>query len=176
MSVLLLGLDEVRGPALIRRLIDEGDVVGVVEEDRERGEKWRQQGAHVASGSSSDPDLIERAAQHARSIILFAQDAVAETSVAAVLEAGRLAPETPRIIVFGVPSDPVLEMLRDSAFDYVVLRTGRGGRRLLRKQPLVAPDDLADAVNAADDLGGNPRLDVDLTDPAGWSALGLAPR
>ena len=177
MSVLLIGLDEDSGPALIRRLLDEGDIVGVVEEDRSRAELWRKGGAHVATGSSSDPDLIERAAQHARSIVVFVHEpTVAETRVAAVLEAGRLAPETPRIIVVGTPPDQVAEMLRGSAFDYVVLQMGRGRRRFLRKGPRVAAEDLAAAVSAADDLAGTPRLDVDLTSAAAWTELGLPAR
>lgn len=175
MSVLLLGLDEQRGPAFIRRLLDEGDVVGVVEEDPARAAQWKRAGAHVASGSPADADLIERAAQHARSIVVsLSERGASEAVVAAVLEAGRLAPEAPRIIVAGSPSSEIEEMLRGSAFDYVILRLP--ARRVLRRVPVLPPEDLAEAINAADDLAGSPRLDLDLTSEPGWERLGLAAR
>ena len=177
MNILLLGLDEVIGPLVVRRLVSEGDVVGVVEQDPLAADRWRAEGAHVAAGSPADADLVERAAQHARSIALWTQGVDGSRAVLdAVLEAGRFARETPRVILVGAPSQGVAEMLTESAFDYVVLRTGASRRRLLRRLSAVAPGDVAEAVSAADDLAGSPRLDVDLTVGEGWERLGLAPR
>lgn len=177
-SVLLIGLDEDRGPALIRRLRDEGDVVGVIEESLPAGDVWRAAGAHVAMGSPRDADLVERASQHARSVVVLEEGSEPSQAILdAVLEAGRVtAPEPPRIIYVSISRrQEVDEKLEASAFDYVILRSPRRGR-LKRKAFAVVPGDLAEAVNAADDLPGNPRLDVDLTTPEGWSALGLDPR
>ncbi|MDQ4095623.1 MAG: NAD-binding protein [Actinomycetota bacterium] len=176
MSILLIGLDEERGPAIVRRLLDEGDVVGVIEDDARRSDVWRALGAHVAVGSGRDPDLVERAAQHARSIVVLARGGHDAEVLAAVLQGARLAPGGAARIVYVTDESRPEEnsILEASAFDYVVLRTG-GRRGFIRRGRAVDPDDLAEAVSAADDLAGEPRLDVDLTDPAGRSALALGP-
>lgn len=175
MSVLLVGLDEERGPAVVAKLLAEDDIVGVIEEQAGRGDKWRDLGAHVAIGSPDDADLIERAAQHARSIVVFEHDTErARQILAAVLEGARLVPgEAARIIyVADAPPREIVDALRGSAFDYVLLRLGRRGR-LVRRRPTLEPEDLAEAINAADDLAGDPRLDVDPAHPDGRRALGL---
>ena len=176
MSVLLVGLDDVTGPVLIRHLVAEGDVVGVVEDDPSRAETWRDAGAHVAVGSPSDPDLIERAGRHARSVVVFESAPDGSTSVMeAVLEAARITPEPPRVIVAGPVGDTTIAHLERSALDYVVLRTP-APRRWRRGPSRPEPQDLAEAVSAADDLAGDPRLIADLGDAEGWSLLGLASR
>lgn len=176
MSVLLLGLDDDLGPPLIRRLLAEDDIVGVVEEEPARAKQWKDLGAHVAPGSPRDADLVERAARHARSIVIVeALPGAAGGVVEAVLEAGRLVAEPPRIIFAGPPDDTREEQLERSAFDYVVLRI-QGAHRRLRRRPKRPPAEaVAEAVNAADDLAGNPRVIADLLEPGGWTALGLPP-
>jgi hypothetical protein len=93
-----------------------------------------------------------------------------------IFQGARLAPgETARILYVTSDEDPaVREALDASAFDYVVLRAPRRSR--WRRTPTLTPADLADAVNAADDLAGDPRLDIDLASAEGWRALGLDPR
>ena len=177
MSVLLIGLDDDRGPVLIRRLLREGDIVGVVEEAPGAGDLWRAAGAHVATGSPRDSDLVERASQHARSVVILEGDRAPSHAVLdAVLEGARVAaPEPPRIIyVSWARTQEIDRKLEASAFDYVIIRSPKRGR--WKKASAIAAPDLADAVNAADDLAGNPRLDIDLTTPEGWDALGLEPR
>ena len=174
MSILLIGLDEMRGPAIVERLVSEGDIVGVIEEDPRRGDLWRGLGAHVAIGTGVDPDLVERAAQHARSIVVFASAPDHAGLLEAVLEGARLAPGEPARILYvtdelGRDERRVLE---GSAFDYVVLRTGRRGGRL-RRTPEVDPTALAEAISAADDLAGEPRLVVDITQAEGRGEIGL---
>ncbi|MDQ4142273.1 MAG: NAD-binding protein [Actinomycetota bacterium] len=178
MSLLLIGLDEERGPAVVGRLLQEGDIVGVIEEHHERAPIWRELGAHVALGSPSDPDLVERAAQHARSIVIFASDPTnAPVVLDGVLEGARLTPgEAARVIYLSDDDDPAARATLDaSAFDYVMLRVGRRGR-FVRRGSVVTVEDLAEAVSAADDLAGEPRLSIDLTSDEGWRALHLDPR
>lgn len=177
MSVVLIGADEEWGPAVVERLLNEDDIVGVIEEELGRRDLWKGLGAHVALGSAADPDLVERAVQHARSIVVFEGDPQRSTEVLeAVFQGARLAPgETARILfVTSGPATTAGGALDASAFDYVVLRVPRKG--LLRRSSSVAPADLAEAVSAADDMAGDPRLHVDLGSPEGWRALGLDPR
>ena len=174
MSLLLIGLNEEYGPALVKRLIAEGDVVGVIEPDPRRAEMWRDLGAHVAIGTPMDFDLVERAAQHARSIVVLTdlwEDPV--SIVDPILTGARLAPgEGARMIFVVERSGGVGETLAESGFDFVILEIGDArswtGRR---KKPAAA--DVAEAVNAADDLAGSPRLVVDLTDTEDLGRLGL---
>ena len=175
MSVVLIGADEVWGPAIVERLRDEDDIVGVIEEEPGRRDLWRDLGAHVALGSGTDPDLVERAVQHARSIVVFERPAGRGELLDGVFQGARLAPgETARILYVTSDEDAaVREALDASAFDYVVLRLPRRSR--WRRAPVLTPADLADAVNAADDLAGNPRLDVDVSSAEGRQALGLDP-
>jgi hypothetical protein len=50
-----------------------------------------------------------------------------------------------------------------------------GTRRGALRKPAwaVGTEDLARAVDAADDLGGGPRLELDLSEPQAWVTLGL---
>ena len=173
MSVLLIGLEDVLGPVLVERLLGEGDVIGVIEEDGDRAARWREVGAHVASGQPTDFDLIERAAQHARSIVIveFRLNDPREV-IEAVLMGARLVPgEAARIIFVTTSREPAVgENLARSEFDFVILRVPRGGSPA-RQRSKLKTESIAEAVNAADDLAGSPRLDLDLRDPESWVAL-----
>ena len=176
MSILLIGLEDELGPALLERLLEEGDVVGVIEEDAARAARWRELGAHVASGQPTDFDLVERAAQHARSIVVLDfRLANALEVIDAVLSGVRLVPgEAARIIVVASSSDPAVgEALTNSEFDFVILRSARG-RSWIRSGSKIKSESIAEAVNAADDLAGSPHLDLDLSAPASWAMLGVA--
>lgn len=177
MSILLIAPDEERGPAVVKRLLDEGDVVGIIEDDPRRAAMWRRLGAHVAVGSGADADLVERAAQHARSIVVFGGRPAGEEELAGVLQGARLAPGGAARIIYVAadPSPRTRSTLRASAFDYVLLRSG-GRSGWIRRGAVVSAGDLAEAVSAADDLAGEPRLEVDLTQPDGWRALALDER
>lgn len=177
MSVLLLGLESNFGSAVIQRLLDEDDIVGVIEEDRARGEEWKKLGAHVALGSPADFDLIERAAQHARSIVIVESGlSDAGAVVEATLMGARLVPgEQARIIFVTAAPDPEIgETLTGSEFDFLILKIGTGKSLIRRSRPM-PPEQVAEAINAADDFAGSPRLEVDLGSNDGWSALGLEP-
>lgn len=172
MSVLLVEPDEEVGPVVVGLLVSEGDEVGVIEPRASLREGWKALGAHVAGGSADDSDLVERAAQHARSIVLF--DAPEEV-VAATAEGARLVPgsETARIIYVS-RGGVVPEGLRNSGLEHVVL-VARKRRRFLSKRydSEVSTEDVARAVSAADDLAGELRLVVDLAKPEGLARLGL---
>ena len=173
MSVLLMGLDDDFGPVLVRKLVGEGDTVGVIDTNEDRAMRWRQLGAHVAKGSPEDADLIERAAQHARSIVVVEPTEIDPTAVvAAVVQGARLVPgEAPRIVYVGENAS-AHGILTSSGLDHVILRRGRRrGLSLRSSKPSAA--ELAEAVNAADDLAGAPALVLDLATPRAWAALGL---
>jgi Trk K+ transport system NAD-binding subunit len=170
MSILLLSPPVDVGDAVISRLISEGDDVGVVEMDWLRADRWKALGARVARGSSEDPDLIERAAQNCRTIVLFDVDDRQASSVGAAIEAASRAPVDRLIAVSGGDSTKCLELLRAAGVDYVFLRAQK--RRVLRRSGTSALD-VAEAVDAADDLSGQPRLELDLPDRDSRRVLGL---
>jgi hypothetical protein len=165
--------DEVNGPAIVRLLVSEGDDVGVIVGAPGSKEKWRALGAYVAVGSSDDPDLIERAAQHARSIVLV--DALPEI-VEAAIEGARLAGEPHARIIYcstGSPSG-IRDVLQASGLEYVLLHlpvVRKGIRR--RPTPQVEAEVVAEAVNAADDVAGEAYIEVDPATPEGRKALAL---
>jgi hypothetical protein len=173
-SVLVIEPDAVNGRAVVERLIAEGDDVGVLVGDSMRAQEWRALGAHVAAGSVDDADLIERAAQQARSIVLF--DAPQET-VSAVVQAARLVGRPlPRIIYCTTRRDSrARELLGSSGLDYVsiIVPVARRGLRRRKKQE-VEPESVGEAVSAADDIAGEMKLEVDLQGREGRAALGLS--
>jgi hypothetical protein len=152
-SVLLAGLDPELVAALTRRLTAQGDQVRVVGSG---GEAYP--GAHVAVGDPGDDDLVERAAQGARTVV------AGQRGRAAALE-GAARAGVDRAVLLDGGADRVPE-----GMSWVLLVT----RRRLRRSP--APDDVAEAVDAADDMAGEPRLVADLTTAEGWRALRLEPR
>jgi hypothetical protein len=170
--VIIAGHLEVDG-ALAERLVSEGDVVGLVVEDDGMVDHIVAPGAHVAQGSRADDDLIERAATHARTIVVFytpAHSNYDQILEAAVTAAQRL--KDVRLVVWGpdLPA-PALQGLKASGLDYVAIKTGRLRSRLRKTVPVSA---VVEALDAADDLAGDDvKLEVDLTRPSGWSSLGL---
>lgn len=167
MSVVVVGASGELGAAVVNRLLEAGDEVGVIEPSPERAEGWRRAGAHVARGSSSDADLIERAAQNARTLVVLGAD---QEVMSAAVEGARLA-GVERIVATGARFEPELTaLLRSSGLDYVVLETGR---RLLGGA--ASPADVGRAVDAADDLPGRPRLELSLKTTEAWRELRLEP-
>ena len=166
MTIVVLGASGELGAAVVNRLLEAGDDVGVIEPSPERAELWRRAGALVAPGSSSDADLIERAAQAARTLVVLGAD---QEVLNAAVEGARFA-GVGRIIVTGPRSKPEsIALLRASGLDYVVLVTGR---RLLGA---ASPADVGRAVDAADDLPGRPRLELSLRRAESWRELRLEP-
>ena len=167
MSVLLIGDGGSLRGAVARRLLEQGDEVRAVELDPTQAEALRSLGVHIARGTYLDADLVERAAQNVRTIVVF--DPTPEV-LEPVLEGGRYA-SVDRVVLCGprVP-DLAVTALRTAEIDHVTLTTARKG--LFKK---TIPDEaVAEAVDAADDLAGHPRLELDLTEPTAWSKLKLA--
>lgn len=169
MAVLLLGAAGELGRLVALRLIAQGDEVRAIEPERGAAEAWRALGVHVAVGDPADEDLIYRAAQGVRTIVVLDGIGRRLGEVMAVLV--RTAPEVPvgRLVVCA-PALPrrVLEVLRASDREYVALATGR---RLLRAG--APPELVAEAVDAADDLAGAPRAELDLTEPSALAFLDI---
>jgi uncharacterized protein YbjT (DUF2867 family) len=166
MTVVVLGASGEVGVAVVNRLLEAGDEVGVIEPSPQRAEVWRRAGAHVARGSTRDADLIERASQNARTIVVLDAD---QEVLAAALEGARLA-GVDRIVATAVSGTPEqMALLRSSGLDYVMLKTGR---RLLGA---FTPADVGRAVDAADDLPGRPRLNLSLKTTEAWRKLRLEP-
>jgi nucleoside-diphosphate-sugar epimerase len=171
MSVLLIGISGSSGEAIVTRLIAQGDEVRVVEDDQVTAEQWRSLGAHVARPDDDMSDLIERAAQNVRTVVIGEAVAHDVDEVRAIVD-GAAAARVERIVLFGAgASHSALEAVREFPFQHVVLSTGR--RRLLGGS--LDDESLAAAVDAADDIAGEPRLELDLGDPEAWPVLGLSP-
>ncbi len=171
MSVLVLvGGDDVDEP-IVRRLLRQGDDVRVLEATAGRRELWRSLGAHLAVGDAADPDLVERAAQNVRTIVVITPQVTPEI-LQAVVTAAPLAGVDRLVACAPSFEGSASEVVRASALSFVLIASGRPG--LLRRRA-AAPGRIAAAVDAADDLGGDPRLEVDLTTGRGVADLGLAP-
>jgi hypothetical protein len=69
-------------------------------------------------------------------------------------------------------SDDALETVRGSGLSYVIIRTGKLRSRIRKTVPMEA---VAEAIDAADDLAGEVRVEVDLTRRDGWGALQMEP-
>ena len=166
MSIVVVGASGELGAAVVTRLLEAGDEVGVIESSPERAEGWRRAGANVARGSSRDADLIERASQNARTIVVLAAD---QEVLGAAVEGARLA-GVERIVATAVRRTPEqIALLSSSGLDYVVLETGR------RMLGAATPADVGRAVDAADDLPGRPRLELSLKTTDAWRELRLEP-
>lgn len=171
MSVLLVGITGSRGEAIVRRLVAQGDEVRVVEGDPDAGERWRSLGAYVARRDDDMADLVERAAQNVRTIVIGDVLAHDRDDVRAIVT-GASAARVERIVLYGTPaSGATLAAVREFPSQHVVLSTGR--KRLLGGG--LDDEALAAAVDAADDIAGEPRLELDLSDPDAWPSLGLTP-
>jgi hypothetical protein len=175
MGVLLVGLSRALGEALVTRLLDASDTVSVIEDDETLAAAWTELGAHVAHGPPVDADLVERAAQNARTVVVVQRAGadLAEVTLAALRGAAAASPDM-RIVLCAPRVDPsVANVVVGSGLQHVILHTGGRLTRVLRRDVDVAA--LAAAVDAADDLAGAPRLDLDLRERSSWSELGLEP-
>ena len=171
MSILIAEPDTELGPELVRRLISEQDEVRVLVRHGSDTERWRSLGAFVATGDPMDADLVERACQNVRTLVVVAPGRRRSTSLLRSLVTAAAAAGTGRIVV--CTSDPpteMLDVLESSGLEFVVLDAGRRGFLPRRGPDMPA---LAAAVSAADDLAGEPRMVVDLTTPEGRAIVGL---
>ena len=173
MSILLIRAGGPIGETLARRLTAEGDEVRVVAPAEEPAEAWRRLGVKVAPGRDDDADLIERAAQGVRTAVVIDDESGPAGDVIAEVVAGIAAAGVERVILCGrKPDQKLVDAVRTSGLDYVVLTVG-GGLLSRRRMPV---EDVAEAIDAADDLAGSPRLELDLTRTEAWAALGLSSR
>ncbi|MFN2594643.1 MAG: hypothetical protein ABR579_07120 [Actinomycetota bacterium] len=152
MSFLVLGGAPDVVDAVVTRLVADGDLVRVVATDEGRTESLRKLGAFVATGDLSDADLVERAAQGARTAVILDPGPV----TAKLLDA-MLAARISRVIYAGRDRGAI-QLIGSRPMDHVILRRSRN--------PLRRPSELAaivTAVVAADDLAGTPRTTIDLS-------------
>lgn len=168
MSVLLVGFEGEEASAVIRRLLAQDDQVRLVEPDRSAAQGWRDQGAFVAAGDPADDDLIERAAYEARTVVLF--DRSRPGIVEAVIAGSRMAGVGRIVLVTGDTGGETASALMASGFSHVIVVLPK--KSLLGRER-ITPERLAGAIDAADDLAGEPRLTVDLDTDEGWTELGL---
>jgi TrkA-N domain len=171
MSVLLLHPPLETGIALIERLTSQDDEVRVIERDPQLADRWRAIGAFVAQGSADDPDLVERAAHSCRTMVLFEVDDGAASAVATALQGARVTTIDRVVLIARGVTAVCLELLRDENIDYVLMHATSQRPLLRRRRPDVSL--IAEMVDAADDLSGHPRLELDLSDPIARRALGL---
>ena len=167
MSILLIGDPGSLGEVLVRRLIAQGDEVRAIATDV-GSDELAGFGVHIARGPDLDADLVERAAQNVRTIVSFDPgDDVMEP----VVEGARAA-RVERVVVCAKTVPPATgERLRTSELDYVVLQTPRRGafRRGLSDEVI------AEAIDAADDIAGPVRAELDLSEGDAWTRLKLDP-
>lgn len=182
MSILLIGAASSLGDTLVRRLLDEGDEVRALVTDESAGNRLGRLGAYIATGPELDADLVERAATNCRTIVVIEQPGLDTAEIVrTAIAGGRAALGAPeegiRLILCGaVPDKDAIAELRSSDLSYVVLRTGgKLGGFLPIAMERVTNDHVATAVDAADDIAGEIRLELDLTDAADWAKLKLAP-
>jgi hypothetical protein len=169
-SVLLVGLDDELTSTLVTRLRAQDDEVRVLIPTASKGEPWRQLGAYVATGPSDDADLIERAAQNVRTVVLGLDEPEGLVTLDAVLEGARLA-KVGRLIVFGPAAGMSLRArLQAAGMEYVALVAAPRGFLGRKRFPA---DKLAEAIDAADDLVGPVHLVLDLGKAATWDVLGV---
>lgn len=166
MSVLLIGDGRSLRAILVARLISQGDEVRAIELSPAVAEELRSRGVRVAKGPYLDADLVERAAQNVRTIVVFEPDReVLETVIA-----GARFASVERLVLCGerIP-DLAGHALGAAKVDHVILSLPR--KKLFRS---AVPDEkVAEAIDAADDLAGNPRLELDLGDATSWAKLKL---
>ena len=174
MSILLIGLSEELTEELVKRLVNEGDEVRVLEDSDDNAESWRMLGAHIAHGPKWDADLIERAAQNVRTIVVGEHHVHDPTELMdEVVTGGGFASKDMRIVLVGDDLEaPGLRRLRESPLAFVAMGVATK-RNLLSRRRALEPSTLAEAIDAADDLAGEPRLELDLGDEQAWAELKL---
>lgn len=157
------------GRAVATRLLSQGDEVRViVSPSGDQG--WRELGVHVALGDPAAPDLVERAAQNCRTVVLLGRAATDGEVLDSVTDAAAAAGVDRLVLCRASERAPVppLEGRWKGGFVVMEQTTGRWPRARS-----VADELVAEAVDAADDLAGDPRLVLDLNDPEGRAKLGL---
>lgn len=169
MSVLLLHLDPALAEALTERLVHQSDEVRWLGEEKD-ARRQQQLGAFIARGDASDDDLVWRTSLGVRSIV-FAGDRSPE-ELTALLKGAKAADVERLICVASELSPRVHDALSGCGLEYVLLLTG-GGSWLSRRK--IGPEDLAEAVDAADDHAGPLHEVLDLTEEPGWARLQLSP-
>ncbi len=168
MSVLLIGLGRDLGLVVTKRLVAQGDEVRVLLDEPRLAADYKAAGAYTALGHADDDDLIERAAQDVRTIVLGEQCSDEEVE-AAVDAAARARVE--RIVMCRRGIDAVPQQVASSGRDFVILTMPP--RRGFRRKERLSDALVAEAIDAADDLAGNPRLVLDLANAGAWEALNL---
>ena len=165
MSVLLIGGGGTLAGLVADRMIAQGDEVRAISVD---GSDLADRGVHIARGPFLDADLVERAAQNVRTVVLFD---VTDEVVTEVVSGARAA-RVERLVVCAVAvPESTREGLRGSGLEYVVLQPPRKGR--FRRG---VPDEaIAEAIDAADDMAGRLRLELDLNERDAWETLKLEP-
>jgi uncharacterized protein YbjT (DUF2867 family) len=172
LSVLLVRANGPIGERLVTRLVEQDDEVRVVEPAAEIVPEWEVLGARVARGDDTDADLLERAAQNVRTLVLIDDQAGSSREVIEpVLEACRAA-GVGRIVVFARrTNDDVNRLVEASDLEHVLMHLPR--KKGLFGGPKISPAAIAEAIDAADDLAGKANLSLDLGEPSSWAALGL---
>jgi hypothetical protein len=167
-SVLIVGAesDEPLAAALVARLLEQDDEVRVLEPRSDAAERWRGAGAFVAAGGEVDADLVERAGQNVRTIVALGTGA---EELGPILEGARAA-RVSRVVHFARrPDAGAVAALENSGIDFIAL-SGGGGRLTKRRW---STEQLAVAIDAADDVAGEHRVALDLDREEAWAALGL---
>ena len=171
MSVLLLGLSEDLASVLAERLLGQQDEVRTVVATTDAAERWKRRSVHAAVGPFDDADLVERAALNVRTAVVgeHLEPPTTETTVA--LADGLGAAGVERVVVVGAKVDEwLVHDLKEGRAQYVILRLPRRSRL---GRPRLPVGSVAEAIDAADDLAGEVRLDLDLADPHAWATLGV---
>ena len=168
MSVLIVGDDSSLTRALVTRLTRQDDEVRAVHAPPIRAEALETLGAHIARGPYLDADLVERAGQNCRTVVVIEPDA----DILGDVVAGMVAASIPRLVVSGPLPPHLIEAITSAGLEFVALKSPSKG--LLRRG--MAESDLAEAIDAADDIAGHPRLQLDLAQEEAWSELRLTPR
>lgn len=167
MSVLLVGNGGELAGLVADRMLAQGDEVRAIAVEGDL-ETLATRGVHIARGPFFDADLVERAAQNVRTVVLFD---TTEEVVGDVIEGARAARVDRIVRCSTTAQEPVRKALRDSGLEYVVLQMPRKGR--FRKG---VPDGaIAEAIDAADDMGGRLRLELDLNERDAWETLKVEP-
>ncbi|MFP5351994.1 MAG: NAD(P)H-binding protein [Actinomycetota bacterium] len=168
MSVLMVvGRGEAE-PAVARRLLGQGDEVRVVVTDASEKPAWVSLGVHVAVGDPTDDDLIERAGQSARTLVLFDGHANDPATVGAATKAASAAGIERLILCAPDVSSEIRRQVEETQKSYVLLSYGR--RLSLKGRASV--EVISEAVDAADDMSGDPRVAVDLREEGALGLLG----
>lgn len=171
MSVLLVGLDAATTAAVAERLLAQGDEVRVIETNEVAVDELRRRGVYVArGGAANDPDLIERAAQNVRTIVVGEHSGFMLADLLGSVAMAAPPARVERLIV--VTQDPPPAGLSPLRTEHVFLTLGKKRRF---RAAAVMPADIARAVDAADDLQDLPGDRLDLSDAGAWSALKLEP-